>query len=74
MIKIFWESGPDYCEVTRYEVVVGFNPGKTGHTDNAGACSHAAFLEGEYQDLVREKFGETVLEEVKAAIRGSGAL
>ncbi len=68
-VKTFWEKGPDYCRVTAYEVVVGSNPGGSGHTDNAGACSHADFLKGQYQDLIRRNLGEDVLHEVIAAVK-----
>lgn len=71
-MKTFWEEGPHYCQVTAYEVVVGSNAGGTGHTDNAGACSHADFLKGQYHDLIRENLGENVLQEVIAAVKATG--
>ncbi len=64
-----WENGPHYVSITPYEVVVGSNPGGTGHTDNAGSCSHKDFLSGTYQDLVREQMGEAILAEVVAAVK-----
>src|SRR3989338_523351 len=71
LMKTFWEKVPAYCQVTAYEVVVGSNPGGTGHTDNAGACSHADFLRGQYQDLIRHDLGEEVLQEVIAAVKAT---
>lgn len=68
-MKTSWEYGPAYCQITKSEVVVGSNPGKTGHTDNAGSCSHAEFLGGQYHDLIKKDLGEEVLQEVIASVQ-----
>jgi hypothetical protein len=69
-----WEvsHGPRVCyaQVTAREVIVGQHYG-SGHTDSAGVCSHAEFLAGRFQDLVRENLGEACLEEMLATVRGA---
>ncbi len=66
-----WKKDGHYVDVGPYKVVVGYNPGKTGHTDNAGSVTHKEFLKGEYQDMVRRDFGEEVLQEIISAVRGA---
>lgn len=72
MSKHHWESthGPRvvYAQVTAREVIVGQHSG-SGHTDSAGVCSHAEFLAGRFQDIVRADLGEACLQEILAAIR-----
>jgi hypothetical protein len=74
MSKTNWEvqRGPETCyaQVTAREVVVGSHYG-SGHTDSAGVCSHAEFLAGRFQDLVRSDLGEAILNEVLAAVGGA---
>jgi hypothetical protein len=60
-----------YAEVSLREVIVGSH-GASGHTDFAGACSHAQFLAGQLQDAVRAEHGEAVLTEMIAAVVGGG--
>ena len=66
-----WEKIKDrrtyYASVTLREVVVGDHFG-SGHTDNAGSCSHADFIKGTYQSHVKTYLGENVLKEVLYAI------
>jgi hypothetical protein len=57
-----------YAEVSASEVIVGSHAG-SGHTDFAGACSHAEFLGGHLQDVVRAEHGEAVLAEMIEAVR-----
>lgn len=57
-----------YILVHYNEIVVGSHYG-TGMSDNAGSCSHEAFLEGEFQDLVLENFDQAILDEVIFAIK-----
>lgn len=59
-----------YAQVTAREVIVGSHYG-SGHTDSAGACSHAEFLAGRFQDLVRSDLGETTLQEMIATVRAA---
>jgi hypothetical protein len=59
-----------YAQVTAREVIVGSHSG-SGHTDSAGACSHAEFLAGRFQDLVRSDLGEATLQEMIAAVRAA---
>ncbi|MBL9103828.1 MAG: hypothetical protein JNL82_22985 [Myxococcales bacterium] len=56
-----------YVEVTGHEVIVGHHYG-SGHSDCAGAASHAEFLAGRFHDLVRERHGAGALAEVIAAV------
>ena len=69
-----WEvsHGPRVCyaQVTAREVVVGSHYG-SGHTDSAGVCSHAEFLAGRFQDIVRDDLGEACLREMIDAVRGA---
>lgn len=60
-------SGAVYVHVRVHDVVVGGHYG-SGHTDNAGSCSHAEFLAGRYQDVVLEDLGQEVLDEVLAEL------
>lgn len=60
--------GERYVHVRASEVVVGEHYG-SGQTDNAGACSHAEFLAGRFQDIVRSHHGDRVLAEVIAAVK-----
>lgn len=60
-------NGEKYIHLTPTEVVVGSHYG-SGHTDNAGSCSHAAFRAGQYHDVVRRDHGEEVLAEVMQAL------
>ena len=68
MTRTNWEQFPYYIQLTPYEIVVGSNPGRTGHTDNATSRTHQEFLGGELHDIVATEFGETVLQEVITAI------
>jgi|GEM_PF-6119979 len=63
--------GQRYVRVDAYEVVVGEHFG-SGHSDNAGTCSHAEFLAGRFQDLIRDDHSARTLAEVVAAVRGAG--
>ena len=71
-MKTSWEKikGPrtEYVDVTRNQVIVGHHYG-TGMSDTAGSCSHQEFLEGRFQDLILERFGEIVLQEVIKTVR-----
>jgi hypothetical protein len=62
-----------YAEVRPTEVVVG-SRGKSVFSDDASACSHAEFLAGMLQDMVRSEHGEQTLaamiEAVRACMRG----
>lgn len=59
-----------YVSVDACQETVGEHAG-SGHTDQAGACSHAEFLAGRYQDDIRATHGEDVLRAVIATVRGS---
>ena len=67
-----WEKtkGKDvnYLYLHSHEVVIGHNYG-SGQTDNAGTSSIKKFLEGQFQDLIIEKFGNKVLEEILLLIK-----
>ena len=75
-MKTSWEKvtgrRTSYVIVNYNNVVVGHHYG-TGMTDAAGTCSHEAFLEGEFQGLIKEAFGEEVLAQVISAVTGSPA-
>ncbi len=55
--------GESYIQLTVRGVTVGGHYG-SGATDNAGTCSHSAFVAGRYNDLVLKEFGAEVLDEV----------
>ncbi|MBN2089871.1 hypothetical protein JW964_09660 [candidate division KSB1 bacterium] len=57
----------DYIHIQFDMVVVGNHSG-TGLSDNPGACSHAEFLAGKYQDDILKHFGQPVLAEVIEAV------
>jgi len=71
-MKTSWETVKNgrthYIHVERREVVVGSHFG-TGMSDNAGTCSHEEFLEGEFQSMILNDFGEDVLNEVIKAVK-----
>ncbi len=66
-LKTSWEKKDgrltEYVYVTYKEVVVGHNYG-TGMSDMAGAASYKEFLNGRFQDLILETFGQKILDEV----------
>lgn len=62
-----------YAQVNAKDVVVGYQ-GNSPHVGGAGSCSHEAFLDGQMHDLVREAFGEAVLEEMLQAVRDAGPM
>ncbi|MBD3338804.1 MAG: hypothetical protein GF353_06840 [Candidatus Lokiarchaeota archaeon] len=59
-----------YVYVTYKEVVVGHDYG-TGMSDSAGACSHQDFLDGKFQGLIFERFGQDTLTEVIYAVNNT---
>lgn len=59
-----------YAQVTAREVIVGSHFG-SGHTDSAGACTHAEFLAGRFQEDVRHDLGEACLQAMLAAVLGA---
>ncbi|NHI92924.1 MAG: hypothetical protein EAX96_10520 [Candidatus Lokiarchaeota archaeon] len=71
-MKTSWEKREgkkiNYLDVTRTEVVVGHHYGG-GMSDIAGSCSHKEFLEGRFQNLILERFGEAVLKEALRAVK-----
>lgn len=73
-MKTSWEHKEgmhtEYIYVNYNEVVVGDHWG-SGLTDNAGACSHEEFLTGRYQDLILERFGQEILDEVILAVKNA---
>lgn len=73
-LRTAWERHLDgathYIQVTRTEVVVGHHYG-SGQTDYAGVATHAEFLAGRYQDIVRDVHGEAALTEVLASVRAT---
>ena len=68
-MKTSWESFPHYVQLTNTEVIIGSNPGRNGHTDNATALSHVEFLQGKGQDLILDFFNEEILGEVMEAVQ-----
>jgi len=70
-MKTSWEktrSGrTHYCNVCPREVEVGDHHG-SGHSDNAGRCTHQEFLEGRFHSAIRSAFGGRVLTNVIAAV------
>ncbi|MBN1698542.1 MAG: hypothetical protein JW881_13590 [Spirochaetales bacterium] len=73
-MKTSWEKQTgkrtDYVDVRYNNVVVGHHY-QTGMTDAAGTCTHEEFLKGTFQDLIVERFGPGVLEEVIHAVEHS---
>lgn len=73
-MKTSWETHSEgtthYIQVNALEVVVGSHGG-SGHTDNAGAVLHEAFLQGQYHDLIRRDFGPEHLAEVIEAVHAA---
>ncbi|MBN1409216.1 MAG: hypothetical protein JW969_00130 [Spirochaetales bacterium] len=61
----------EYVDVHFNSVVVGHNYG-TGMSDIAGSCTHEEFLNGRFQGLVAERFGDEVLAEVILAVKSTG--
>lgn len=59
-----------YIQIETFHLIFGSHAG-SGHTDNAGRCSHADFLAGMFQKEIGHKFGIAVLDEVKAAVRAA---
>ena len=58
----------NYFYLHTHQVVIGNHYG-SGQTDNAGTSSIKKFIEGQFQDLIIEKFGNTVLEEILLLIK-----
>ncbi len=58
----------NYFHLFKHQVVIGRHYGG-GQTDSAGQCTIKKFLEGQFQDLVTEKFGNKVLEEILSLIK-----
>ena len=71
-----WETdGNDrtyVCSVGPTHVSVGDTSGNR-FTDAFTSCTHAEFLAGRYQDVVRSHHGEAVLQEVLEAVRAHAA-
>ncbi len=71
-MKTSWEivnnGRTNYVYVERNQVVVGSHYG-SGMTDNAGTCTHKEFLEGRFQNLIYQDFGQEVLDEVIKAVK-----
>ena len=63
-----WKNGPHYIFVQPTEVIIGSNPGNSGHTDNATALRHEEFLNGAFHDHIKQYFSANVLEEVISAV------
>ena len=59
--------GESYLQLTPRQVIVGAHSG-SGMTDSAGSCSHEAFLQGRFHDVVLAEFGASVLAEVLQAL------
>ncbi len=66
-----WEKQLDktthYIHIDHTSIVFGSTLG-SGHTDNAASASYADFLDGRFHADIRHVFGETILEEVIAAV------
>jgi len=58
----------NYIYLHDNEFVIGEHYG-SGHTDNAGSCSIEKFIEGRFQSLVKQNFGEDVLQEIFSLIK-----
>lgn len=56
-----------YVSIEANQVVVGEHRG-SGHTDNAGVCSHAEFAGGRWHGEVRANLGPRILAEILAAL------
>ena len=56
-----------YVSIEPQRVVVGDHRG-SGHTDNAGTCTHAEFLAGRWHGEIRANMGPRVLAEILAAL------
>jgi len=59
-----------YAQLTAREVIVGSHAG-SGHTDDAGSCTHEEFLAGRFHDVVRASLGAEALAELLAAVRAA---
>ena len=74
VMKTSWEAIGEhvmnYIQVSHNEVIVGHHSG-SGFSDTAGSCSHQEFFNGQYHDLILEKFNPEVLEEVKHAAKNA---
>jgi len=71
MARTSWERTREgvtyYVSVEPTQVVVGEHRG-SGHTDNAGTCSHAEFVGGRWHDHIRTNMGARTLSEILAAL------
>ena len=56
-----------YVSIEAQHIVVGDHRG-SGHTDNAGTCTHAEFVAGRWHDDIRRDMGPRVLAEILAAL------
>lgn len=56
-----------YVSIEATQIVVGDHRG-SGHTDNAGTCSHAEFIAGRWHDHVKTNMGARILAEILAAL------
>ena len=56
-----------YVSIEARHVVVGDHRG-SGHTDNAGTCTHAEFRSGRWHDHITTNMGPQVLSEILAAL------
>jgi hypothetical protein len=76
MPKTSWEisKGGQTCYVylNDREVIAGSHWG-SGHTDNAGSCTHEAFLAGEFHDVIRSDFDEDTLQEIVEAVKSQAS-
>ncbi|MBX3275242.1 MAG: hypothetical protein KF729_33560 [Sandaracinaceae bacterium] len=67
-----WQTeGPDrsfVCEVSDGGVSVGETRGDP-HTDAFQSCTHAEFLAGRFEGVVRAHHGDAVLAEVREEVR-----
>ena len=61
----------DYLSVERHYVILGEHYG-SGHTDNAGRCTHDEFLGGRWHAEICERFGKRVLAQALEAVREAG--
>ena len=71
MTTTYWERTRDgttyYVSIEATQVLVGEHSG-SGHSDNAGTCSHAEFVAGRWHAHVKANLGSGVLSEVLAAL------
>lgn len=70
-----WEVVTDqgeqhYVIFEPHEVIVGRCWRSNELTDHAGACSYEEFRNGQWHDLIRERFGEEKLQEMLQAAQG----